>query len=324
MIALTNGVFSQGSIRLKTAFTLGTIAFVVAFFLAINQGLIGSFLRPAMSEEALSGWWGRFSASLVMFMIVSSAGFALLSLSRKAQVITTWILLALGAFGFFFSFELSFEFIGRKLPFLLTTGAFTTLYVSAIAIALAVLFALLASTAKLSGIGVIEGVGAFYTSYFRGVPLLVQLFLIYLGLPQIGYVVSPVPAAIIALSLVYGAYMTEIFRSGIQSISLGQWEAADALGLPRLLTFRKVILPQAMRVIVPPTGNQFIAMLKDSSLVSVVGVWDIMFIARTQGRSDFKILEMLITASIVYWIMSVLLEFVQQQIETHYAKSLKR
>ncbi len=136
--------------------------------------------------------------------------------------------------------------------------------------------------------------------------------------------ISPVPAAIIALSLVYGAYMTEIFRSGIQSISVGQWEAADALGLQRLLTFRKVILPQAMRVIVPPTGNQFIAMLKDSSLVSVVGVWDIMFIARTQGRSDFKILEMLITASIIYWVMSVMLEFVQQRIENHYAKSLKR
>jgi polar amino acid transport system permease protein len=91
-----------------------------------------------------------------------------------------------------------------------------------------------------------------------------------------------------------------------------------------MLTFRKVILPQAMRVIVPPTGNQFIAMLKDSSLVSVVGVWDIMFIARTQGRADFKILEMLITASVIYWVLSVLLEFVQQRIEAHYSKAHQR
>ncbi len=324
MITLTNGAFRQGPARLKAAATLGLLAFVLAFALAFNQGLIGSFLRPAMSEETLSGWWGRFSVSMVIFLAVSGLGYLVLSLSRRAQLITVWLLLAAGAFGFFLSFELSFEFIGRKLPFLLGTGAFTTLYVSAISISLAFAFALMGATAKLSGIGVVEGVGAFYTSYFRGVPLLVQLFLIYLGLPQIGYVISPVPAAIIALSLVYGAYMTEIFRSGIQSISVGQWEAADALGLQRLLTFRRVILPQAMRVIVPPTGNQFIAMLKDSSLVSVVGVWDIMFIARTQGRSDFKILEMLITASIIYWVMSVMLEFVQQRIENHYAKSLRR
>ena len=120
------------------------------------------------------------------------------------------------------------------------------------------------------------------------------------------------------------AYMTEIFRSGIQAISVGQWEAADALGLTRLRTFQKVIMPQAMRSIVPPTGNQFIAMLKDSSLVSVVGVWDIMFIARTQGRSDFRILEMLITVSVIYWLLSMVLEYLQHKIETHYSRSLKR
>jgi polar amino acid transport system permease protein len=240
------------------------------------------------------------------------------------QLLTTWLLLAGFALGAFYSLELSYLFIGKKLPFLLSKGLVTTIYVSALSISLAFVLALMGATAKMSGIGVLQGVGGFYTSYFRGVPLLVQLFLIYLGLPQIGIVVDPIPAAIAALGLVYGAYMTEIFRSGIQAISVGQWEAADALGLTRLRTFQKVIMPQAMRSIVPPTGNQFIAMLKDSSLVSVVGVWDIMFIARTQGRSDFRILEMLITVSVIYWLLSMVLEYLQHKIETHYSRSLKR
>lgn len=324
MITLTNGAKPSGASKRKASLAMGGLALGLALLTSANQGLLGSFLRPAMSAEALAGWWGQVSTALILALLIGVMVYGLLSLSRKAQLVTVWCLLALGALGFFLSFNLSFEFIGRKLPFLITTGAFTTLYVSAISIILAFLLALLGASAKMSGIGVIEGIGAFYTSYFRGVPLLVQLFLIYLGLPQVGIIVPPVPAAIAALALVYGAYMTEIFRSGIQSIPAGQWEAADALGLPRLLTFRKVILPQAMRVIVPPTGNQFIAMLKDSSLVSVVGVWDIMFIARTQGRADFKILEMLITASVIYWMLSVLLEFVQQRIEAHYAKAHQR
>lgn len=315
---------NRGKPRLKAALVFGAIAFVIAFAAALNSGMVGEFLRPAMSEATLAGLWGRFASALVIGIIAFAAGWGLLGLPHRLQSWLVYAGLAAAALGLFYSFELSYEFIERKLPFLITQGAFTTIYVSAIAIVLAFIFAMIGATAKLSGVAVLEGVGAFYTSYFRGVPLLVQLFLIYLGLPQIGFVVEPVPAAIAALALVYGAYMTEIFRSGIQSISRGQWEAADALGLRRVVTFRKVILPQAMRVIVPPTGNQFIAMLKDSSLVSVVGVWDLMFIARTQGRADFKILEMLITASIIYWVLSVVLEMVQHRIEAHYSKSLTR
>ncbi|TIT44756.1 MAG: amino acid ABC transporter permease, partial [Mesorhizobium sp.] len=110
---------------------------------------------------------------------------------------------------------------------------------------------------------------AFYTSFFRGLPLLMQVYLIYLGLPQLGFVINAVPAGILALSLCYGAYMTEIFRSGIQSIDRGQWEASRSMGFGFALTMRRIILPQALPVIIPPTGNQFISMLKDSSLVSV-------------------------------------------------------
>ena len=129
-----------------------------------------------------------------------------------------------------------------------------------------------------------------------------------------------VPAGILALSLCYGAYMTEIFRAGIQSINRGQTEGATALGLSPAQTMMLVILPQAMRVIIPPTGNQFIAMLKDSSLVSVVGVWEIMYLARTQGQTEFRHIEMLITASMIYWILSIGLEYAQARIEERFGR----
>lgn len=320
--SILNVSINRGTARIKASLLIGGIAFLIALATSANTSMFGELLLVAMSQATLAGLWGLFSSALIIFIVISGLSFGLLGLPERIQAWIVWGLLALGALLGFYSFDLSFSFIGQKIPFLLSQGAVTTIYVSVIAIVLAFLLAMLGATAKLSGISILKGVGDFYTSYFRGVPLIVQLFLIYLGLPQIGIVVSPIPAAIIALSLVYGAYMTEIFRSGIQSIAIGQWEAADALGLSRLRTFQKIILPQAMRLIVPPTGNQFIAMLKDSSLVSVVGVWDIMFIARTQGRADFKILEMLITASIVYWLMSIVLELVQQRIEKHYSKSL--
>jgi len=324
LITLFKGSFTHGPERLRLALLFALPIFAMTFIASANLGAFGSLLQATMSPQTLAGLWGRFSTALVAFIIAASTLYALLGLPRRPQFYLTWAILAGAALLLFYSFNLSFAFIGKKLPYLISQGAVTTLYVSAISISLAFMFALAGATAKLSGIGVVEGIGAFYTSYFRGTPLLVQLFLIYMGLPQIGIIVAPIPAAIAALSLVFGAYMTEIFRSGIQSLSSGQWEAADALGLNRLTTFRHVILPQAIRVIIPPTGNQFIAMLKDSSLVSVVGVWDLMFLARTVGRSDFKILEMLITVSIIYWLMSIVLELAQKRIETHYSKSLKR
>jgi polar amino acid transport system permease protein len=153
---------------------------------------------------------------------------------------------------------------------------------------------------------------------------LMQIYMIYLGLPQLGYVVDAVPTGIAALSLCYGAYMTEIFRAGIESIPKGQWEAARALGMRPASVMTRIILPQSMRVIIPPTGNQFISMLKDSSLVSVVGVWELMYLARTQGQTEFRHIEMMVTASLIYWLMSIVLELVQKRIETHFNKAVGR
>ena len=147
---------------------------------------------------------------------------------------------------------------------------------------LATILALLGALGRLSHNAVAYGVSGFYTSFFRGTPLIVQLFLIYLALPQIGFnlgrtslvnilTLTTFVAGVIGLGLNYGAYMTEIFRAGIQSVGHGQAEAADALGMTYAQRMRRVVLPQAIRVIIPPTGNEFIAMMKDTALVSFLG-----------------------------------------------------
>jgi len=247
-----------------------------------------------------------------------------LRLNLRWQVYIVWLEFAALLLVFFYSFNLSFEFIERKIGFLLRQGLVMTLYISVVSITIASVLALIGAIAKLSSNGIALGIANFYTSLFRGIPLLMQIYMIYLGLPQLGYVVNAVPAGIAAMSLCYGAYMTEIFRAGIESIPKGQWEASRALGLKPSSTTLRIILPQAMRVIIPPTGNQFIAMLKDSSLVSVVGVWELMYLARTQGQTEFRHIEMMVTASMIYWLFSILLEFLQARIERYYGRAHAR
>lgn len=298
------------------------VLFVLFFAFDLSGGGFANAFMPLIGFAA--GEPGAlFDRSLLA--VVVAAGLTLnfmliLALPFVAQVGVVWAELLIAFLAFFYSFDLSFPFIAVRLPILIFTGAFTTIYVSLISIACACVLALIGALARLSANGPAYGVATFYISFFRGTPLLLQVFIIYLGLPQMGLVMDPVPAGILALSLCYGAYMAEIFRAGIQGVPDGQGEAAAALGLQPALTMRKVILPQAMKLIVPPTGNQFIAMLKDSSLISVLGVQELMFLARTQGRSEFKHFEMLITAAVIYWIVSIVFELVQARIEAYYGK----
>jgi len=263
---------------------------------------------------------GRLVSSLLLALILAANWKLLRLLPRAYQIAGVWLELFVLLMLFFYSFDLSFAFIAKKIGFLITQGVTTTLFISAISIIIATAIALVGAIAKLSRNGVIYGLATFYTSLFRGLPLLMQIYIIYLGLPQVGYVIGAIPAGIMALSLCYGAYMTEIFRAGIESIDRGQSEGATALGLSPGQTMALVILPQAMRVIIPPTGNQFIAMLKDSSLVSVVGVWEIMYLARTMGQTEFRHIEMLITASMIYWLLSIGLEYAQARIEERFGR----
>lgn len=287
-----------------------------------GDGAFGRLVRglaPVAEGNPLNLVTAACVTALVGFNI-----FVVMRLPLRQQVWLVWGELAALILLFFYSFDLSFAFIQRKIGFLITQGLLTTLYISAASIAIATVLALMGAIAKLSSNGIAQGIAHFYTSLFRGLPLLMQIYMIYLGLPQLGYVVDAVPTGIAALSLCYGAYMTEIFRAGIESIPRGQWEAARALGMRPVAVMTRIILPQSMCVIIPPTGNQFISMLKDSSLVSVVGVWELMYLARTQGQTEFRHIEMMVTASLIYWLMSIVLELLQKRIETHFNKAATR
>ncbi len=306
------------------------LLFILLFALALAADPSGTgvarLILPVtgLGSGEETGFGARVTLAVILAAVLTVNFVLILKMRFKFQVLVVWAELLILFMAFFYSFDLSYPFIFERLPILIFTGAFTTIYISMISIAIACVIALAGALARLSQSGPAFGIATFYTSFFRGTPLLLQVYLIYLGLPQLGIVLDAVPSGIIALSLCYGAYMAEIFRAGIEGVPRGQTEAATALGLQKVLIMRKVVLPQAMKLIVPPTGNQFIAMLKDSSLVSVVGVQELMFLARTQGRSEFKHFEMLITAALIYWAMSFVFELCQARLEAYYGKGDKR
>ncbi|MGH2735169.1 MAG: amino acid ABC transporter permease [Actinomycetota bacterium] len=235
-----------------------------------------------------------------------------------------WIFLALG-------FDVAY--MRQWLPFLLE-GVPLTLFICLASIALAIPLALFGALGRLSGSSIAYGVSSFYVSFIRGTPLIVQIFFIYNALPQLatfapawlsGYLILDiVPAGILALGINYGAYMTEIFRAGIQSVGHGQVEAAHALAMTNTQTMRRIVLPQAVRVIIPPTGNEFIAMLKDSALVGLAGTQELFFRAIQAGRRDFKTLEMLVVAALIYWILTSIFSVFQARLESRMAKGYVR
>jgi polar amino acid transport system permease protein len=217
-------------------------------------------------------------------------------------------------------------------------GAWYTIGISLASIFFATILALLGALGKLSENPVAQGISGFYVSIFRGTPLLIQIYIIYLGLPQIGaqftalgyprlgnmFILNELQSGILALSLNYGAYMTEIFRAGIQSIGYGQREAAAAIGMSGVQTNRRVILPQAVRVIIPDIGNQFIAMQKDSALVSVMGIWEITYRANRLARQQSKFMEMFLLAALMYWILTIISSWLEGRLERRMAHAYER
>jgi polar amino acid transport system permease protein len=292
----------------------------LAFFFAFNftNTIFGEFLSPVIGNPEESGLFGRFVVSFVLSVIFVLNLLAISFARLKIQILIVWFELFLLFLAFAYSFDLKLSFIQSRIGLMISKGLFTTIYISAVSIVIATVIAIVGAIAKLSNNGFAYAIASFYTSLFRGLPLLLQVYLIYKGLPQLGFMVDAIPSGIAALSLCYGAYMTEIFRAGIQSIPKGQWEASRALGFKSGLILRKIILPQSIPIIVPPTGNQFIAMLKDSSLVSVLGIWELMYLAKTLGQRDFRHMEMLLTAAMIYWGLTIILEMIQARIERKY------
>ncbi|MGE5381468.1 MAG: amino acid ABC transporter permease [Methylocystaceae bacterium] len=160
---------------------------------------------------------------------------------------------------------------------------------------------------KISGRKALELFGSFYTWIFRGIPLLVQLFVLYYGLPGIGINLPNYVAAIIGLSLCSGAYIAEIIRAGIQSIDKGQMEAALSLGMTRSQAMRRIIIPQTYRRLVPPLANEFITLLKDTSLASVITMVEILRTSELIAANTFRTFEMYVTAAVCYLFLTTVI-----------------
>ncbi len=200
--------------------------------------------------------------------------------------------------------EFDISLVTQSMPLLLA-GALVTLKITAMAVGLGMVFGLIASIGSLCNNRVIHCIARVYVNFIRGTPLLIQIFILYFALPVItGMRIDPFSAAVAACSINSGAYVAEIFRAGIQSIAIGQRRAALSLGMTPAQTMRYVVLPQAFKRVIPPLGNEFIAMLKDSSLVSVIGFEELtrkgqLIIADTYGS-----LEIWSTVAILYLIMT--------------------
>lgn len=204
---------------------------------------------------------------------------------------------------------------------LLLLGAGITVQITAISVGLGLIIGMFVGIARISHVKPLNFLAAVYTDFLRGTPLLVQIFLIYFALPLIlDQRVDPFFAAITACGINSGAYIAEIFRAGIQAIDDGQMEAGRSLGMTWVQTMRYIIIPQAFKNIIPPLGNEFIALLKDSSLVSVIGFEELtrrgqLIIARTYGS-----LEIWLSVAVIYLVMTLaisrLVAYMEKRLKT--------
>jgi len=200
----------------------------------------------------------------------------------------------------------SLQFALDALPTLLI-GAITTLQLTASAVILGLIGGTLLGMARLSSFKPLQIASRIYIDFFRGTPLLVQIFMIYFGIPAAtGISFNRFLAAILALSLNASAYLAEIVRGGIQSIETGQREASESLGLSPIQTMRYVIFPQAFRRMIPPLGNEFITLLKDTSLVAVIGYEEILRRGQLIVATNYRAFEIYFTVALVYLVLNIL------------------
>ncbi len=209
---------------------------------------------------------------------------------------------------------LDFSLVTDYIPFLLQ-AALVTLELSVVSIALGLLLGLFAALMKISKLKPLVWSADLYIWIIRGTPLLVQLFLVYFGLPQVGIELGPFTAAVIALGINSGAYIAEIYRGGILSIPAGQTEAAQSLGMSYATIMKRIILPQAFRVSVPALGNQAISMLKESSLASLVTVSELMMASQRFASTNYAFIEFYITAALLYLLLTTIFTFILNKIE---------
>jgi polar amino acid transport system permease protein len=203
-------------------------------------------------------------------------------------------------------------------------GAWTTVWLTCTSMAIGMLLGCCAALMKLSRNPILRGIAAFYVWLWRATPLLVQLVIIYTGLPQLGIRLGVVESALIGFGLNEGAYFAELLRAGILSVDAGQSDAARSLGLNYARTMWLVILPQAARVVIPPLGNQFNGLLKTSSLASVISMEELLRHAQELAQIEFRVLEAYLVAAVYYAMLTTLWGQVQKRIERYYGKPYER
>jgi polar amino acid transport system permease protein len=238
----------------------------------------------------------------------------------RGQFILVWVVLV-GIIGVFLwsSGRVSWAFILQSGPYIVQ-GAGITILVSVAAMALAIVLALLGAVGRLSSNPIPYSLASLYVSLVRGTPLLVQIYFVFFALPYAGIILPAIPAGIFALGFNYGAYMTEIFRAGIQAVPRSQSEAAQALGMPERLAFRRIVLPQAVRIVIPAIGNDFVAMIKDSALLSTIAIQELLWRSQRIGRSQHQVIASLTIAALVYWGLTIIFSFFQERLERRMAQ----
>jgi cystine transport system permease protein len=194
-------------------------------------------------------------------------------------------------------------------------GLIGTIPLALSSFALGLLIALGVALMRISTRSIVSGIARVYISIIRGTPLLVQLFVIFYGLPSIGVTIDPWPCAIIAFSLNVGGYAAEVIRAAIISVPQGQWEAAYTVGMGRTRTLTRVVLPQAARVSVPPLSNTFISLVKDTSLASLILVTELFKVSQQIAASTYQFMVVYLTAALVYWVFCLVLSTGQSFLE---------
>ncbi len=228
----------------------------------------------------------------------------LIPLKDEGGLLSAWNISFFGAIGLLIALPVFSPDPYLRILSFVPDGLVATFSVTLISICFSLVIGLFAGLGRISQRAWVNRIATVYVEVIRGIPLLVQLFYIYYALGPLLKLQGP-PAAILAMSICYGAYMAEIFRAGIQAIPKGQMEAALALGMSRATAMRKIIIPQTVMVILPPIGNEFIALLKDSSLVSILAVSDLLRRGREYASTSFRYFESYTVIALIYLVMTL-------------------
>ncbi|SDY01431.1 amino acid ABC transporter membrane protein, PAAT family [Thermoactinomyces sp. DSM 45892] len=203
-------------------------------------------------------------------------------------------------------------------PYILKNGLWNTMWISVVTMILGLLVALVVAIARMSPYRLLRYPARVYISIIRGTPLLVQLFILYFGLPVIGITLEPITVAIIGLTASVGGYASETIRGAILSIPRGQWEAATSLNMSYRQTMRRVILPQAARVALPSLMNSFLSLVKDTSLLTVITVPEMLYYAKIVGGRSYDYMTVYLIVALYYWVICTVLNALQERLEKHY------